>query len=370
MAVSDFNQHFLSPKHSPARWSWPASDRAMILGIIALCWAFYFIVKFIFDVAIQNDPIKPLPGRMAIILVGAGLSYLMYLAFKVVWGRSLVLVILLVPLSSAAVAIPFAVLNWWMAYTFSETSTPALIHSIIAWSASVQIFFAHSIAIIAFLYAKQLRAQEAQAVDAEKSLRQAELKALRYQINPHFLFNALNSVSALLNAKRPEEAEQMINLLADHYEHALTAMQDERVPVAGEVEAQLQYLNIERIRFPDRLEVEVDIAEGLGSVLVPALMLQPLVENSIKFGVANATSPVTVGITVQQRGRNLEMTVTDICEDTSQRPVKAGVGTGTGLENVRNRLATVYGDRASLAAGPVPGGFQARITLPIERPAP
>ena len=155
----------------------------------------------------------------------------------------------------------------------------------------------------------------------------------------------------------------MIDLLADYYEQALTAPQDELVPVRQEIDAQLQYLDIERIRFPERLDVEVDLPRHLEGALLPTLMIQPLIENSIKHAVAAETSRVTVRIAVSTAGDTLVIRVTDQCDDPGERPARTG--TGTGLQNIRNRLDTVHGDRASLEAGPTRNGFSSTLSLPL-----
>ncbi len=339
------------------------SESLMALGVIMLCWVFYFFTKMIFDMIMLRDALSFVPGRLLVIGVGTLLSLSMYVVLRAFWGRSVLLLSVLVVLTSTITAIPFSMFNWWMMVTFSSTDQPMLIHTMIAWSASVHLFFAQSIAIVAFLYARQLHQREADTVQAEKSLRQAELRALRYQVNPHFLFNALNSVSALLTSRRTAEAERMIDMLADYYERALTASQDELVPVRKEIDAQLQYLDIERIRFPERLEVMVDLPPHLETALLPALMVQPLIENSIKHAVAAETGRVTVRIAVSALADRLVVTVSDHCDSAAPRPARTG--TGTGLQNIRNRLATVHGDRASLQAGHTPGGFSSTLTLPL-----
>lgn len=339
------------------------SEGLMALGVIMLCWVFYFFTKMIFDMIMLRDALSFVPGRLLVIAVGTLLSLSMYIVLRAFWGRSVLLLSVLVVLTSTITAIPFSMFNWWMMVTFSTTDQPMLIHTMIAWSASVHLFFAQSIAIVAFLYARQLRQREADTVHAEKSLRQAELRALRYQVNPHFLFNSLNSVSALLTSRRTAEAERMIDLLADYYEQALTAPQDELVPVRQEIDAQLQYLDIERIRFPERLEVAVDLPPHLESALLPTLMIQPLIENSIKHAVAEETGRVTIRIAVSATGGTLIIQVSDDCDSRGDRPVRSG--TGTGLQNIRNRLETVHGDRASLEAGPTRNGFSSTLTLPL-----
>ena len=201
-----------------------------------------------------------------------------------------------------------------------------------------------------------------------------QVRALRYQVNPHFLFNTLNSLSALVLANRPAEAESMILKLSAFFRSSLTLDPTADVSLADEIALQQHYLDIETVRFPKRLRVEVNIALGLERALLPALLLQPIVENAIKYGVSATREKVVLTISARPapEGR-LTLAVTNRAQGkarsaASQPPER---GTGVGLANVCARLNARFGDAATCAYGPLDGGgYEVRMTFPFEPAAP
>ncbi|WP_333839649.1 histidine kinase [Novosphingobium sp.] len=210
--------------------------------------------------------------------------------------------------------------------------------------------------------AEQRRAAEWREAEYRRAAKAAELRSLRYQVNPHFLFNTLNSLSALVMVGRAEEAERMIQTISSFYRHSLAADPTSDVPLADEIALQRHYLAIEGVRFPDRLRVEFEVPEDLEHACVPGMILQPLVENSIKYAVSATTRPVTISIRAQAVADLLVLTVADDGPGTAV----VGGGTGIGLDNVRNRLAARFGAEGRIESGPLPaGGYATVLTLPI-----
>ena len=212
--------------------------------------------------------------------------------------------------------------------------------------------------------AEMARASERREGEYKRAAKAAELLSLRYQVNPHFLFNTLNSLSALVMVGRSEQAEKMIQTISSFYRHSLAGDPTADVPLADEIALQRHYLEIEAVRFPERLVCEFDVPETLENACVPGMILQPLVENSIKYGVSASTRPVTLRIAAQEAGGKLVLTVAD------DGPGKGGQqgGTGIGLENVRSRLAARFGKDARVESGPLPaGGYATVLTIPIIR---
>ncbi len=217
---------------------------------------------------------------------------------------------------------------------------------------------------IALGNAEMARASERREGEYKRAAKAAELRSLRYQVNPHFLFNTLNSLSALVMVGRSEQAEKMIQTISSFYRHSLAGDPTADVPLADEIALQRHYLEIEAVRFPERLVCEFDVPLELESACVPGMILQPLVENSIKYGVSASTRPVTIRIAAQEAGGKLVLTVAD------DGPGKTGAnaGTGIGLENVRNRLAARFGDEARVESGALPaGGYATVLTIPLVR---
>ncbi len=217
---------------------------------------------------------------------------------------------------------------------------------------------------IALGNAEMARASERREGEYKRAAKAAELRSLRYQVNPHFLFNTLNSLSALVMVGRSEQAEKMIQTISSFYRHSLAGDPTADVPLADEIALQRHYLEIEAVRFPERLVCEFDVPPALENACVPGMLLQPLVENSIKYGVSVSTRPVTIRIAAQEAGGKLVLTVAD------DGPGKTGQngGTGIGLENVRNRLAARFGDEARVESGALPaGGYATVLTIPLVR---
>ncbi|MFA9200885.1 MAG: sensor histidine kinase [Cypionkella sp.] len=210
------------------------------------------------------------------------------------------------------------------------------------------------------------RAREAERRENRfrSAARAAELRSLRYQVNPHFLFNALNSLSALVMTGKGERAEEMIQGLSSFYRHSLAENPTGDVALADEIALQRDYLAIEEVRFPDRLRVRIDLPAALADVRVPGMILQPLVENSVKYAVAPTSRPVTITIAAREEYERLVLTVADdgpgVCDGSAH-------GFGIGLANVCDRLQARFGLDAALTSGPVEGGYRNELRLPLVR---
>ena len=217
---------------------------------------------------------------------------------------------------------------------------------------------------VALSYAARVQSAERRAAAYRSEAQAAQLRALRYQINPHFLFNTLNSLSTLVLKQRTAEAERMIINLSNFFRTSLTSDPAADVALSDEIGMQRLYLDIEKIRFPDRLTVAVDVPEDLEEARVPGMILQPLVENAIKHGVAKSGRPVTVTIRARANGGTFHLTVEDDADCGLRFPKSNGVG----LANVRDRLATRFDGAANIAFGPRDGGgFRCDLTLPLLR---
>ncbi len=205
---------------------------------------------------------------------------------------------------------------------------------------------------------------------AEAELRTAQLAALRYQVNPHLLFNALNTVSALVLDGDADGAERALMALSVFLRSALSEERSEDFPLADEIAHQQLYLDIERIRFGDRLRVDVSLPPDLALARIPGLLLQPLVENTVRHAVSRVTCPVRVELRAEAVGGSLRLTVEDDApaagQDDGNRLRPAAPGLGVGLRNVSARLATRFGDEACCSFGPrACGGFRAEIVMPL-----
>jgi two-component system sensor histidine kinase AlgZ len=219
----------------------------------------------------------------------------------------------------------------------------------------------------AFLAIRHHRAMEAarrQALAAEALARDAQLRALRYQVNPHFLFNTLNAISTLIVEDRPGDARTMLARLGDYFRATLEADGAQLVLVADEVALTEQYLEIEKIRLGDRLVVELDIGATALPARIPHLLLQPLVENAVRHGIAPLRSGGRIGIRIARAGSHLLITVAN---DGVSRPPAAPPRTGVGLDNTAARLRQLYGDDHALELrSPPDGGYEVSIRVPFQ----
>jgi LytS/YehU family sensor histidine kinase len=205
------------------------------------------------------------------------------------------------------------------------------------------------------------RDAERRGLELQVLAREAELRALRAQIDPHFLFNSLQSISALTTVE-PAAARRMCLLLADFLRETLALGARKRIPLSSELALARTFLSVEQVRFGDRLRVEIeDQNGGADDVLVPPLVLQPLVENAVAHGIAHVLEGGVVRIRVERRVATLVVTVDNPSDP--ERP--AGRGTGLGLRNVRERLDSLYGDDAMLQTEEKDGRFTARVTMPV-----
>ena len=206
--------------------------------------------------------------------------------------------------------------------------------------------------------------------DAESAAQAAQVRALRYQVNPHFLFNTLNSLSSLIMTGRTDRAETMLLALSTFFRTSLSLDPSADVSLAEEIGLQRLYLDIEMARFPDRLTVEIDIPEELEQALMPALILQPIVENAIKYGVSKSRKAVVVRIEARHLDNHrMVLEISNRLKHGGKEDLPAATheGTGLGLANVCQRLEARWGSRASCRYGPINGGgFKVSLTMPVE----
>lgn len=182
----------------------------------------------------------------------------------------------------------------------------------------------------------------------QKITQESEQRALRYQLNPHFVFNALNSVSSLVVDNKNEQAERLVDELADYMRIVLEDEGQETVTVANEIAQQIRYLEIEKVRFPDRLYYETNIAKDAEDWIIPALIIQPLIENAIKHGVARSSTEVKIIVEAMIEKNRLKLTVRN---SGRMRISESSSDAGTGLKNIADRLNVIYGPSAALVTG-------------------
>jgi two-component system LytT family sensor kinase len=274
-------------------------------------------------------------------------------------------------LIALAIVAPIAAETFAWAVFFAEAAVdPTLSLANFTWANAVRtiafwtwFFLAWAGTYLAVSYSFDVREEQQHAAEVRERAHVAQLRALHSQINPHFLFNSLNSVAALILDGKAERADEMVTKLARFLRLGLAADPTETIELAAEIELQRTYLEIEQLRYED-LEVDLAVADELEKARVPALVLQPIVENAVKYGVAGAPPPASIAIRGWAEGRLLVLEVVDSGKGKAA-PTEGG---GIGLANVLQRLRLIYGEtNVELTAGRLEdGSFRVRLALPLE----
>jgi len=300
------------------------------------------------------------------LMTAVGVAYALFLVLRFCAGRPKWMAFLTLPVAVALAAVAQALLDYGFFHlvkaVFPATRLPDVgpLEWFLVCFANGCLYSANLALLWVTSANRALRNQAARLAQAEADGLRAELNALRLKLNPHFMFNALASASGLVESRRNEEGVQMLDRLSGFLRTSFDVglgdiSLDEELSVVGD------YLEVERVRFPDRLRVRIDMEDGLESVRVPSLLLQPLVENAVKYAVAPSTTPVELRIDIRRVEDRLRLSVENSAP-TLSRPVSSG--TGVGQAATRSRLAMRYGDQARFEAAPHAGGYRAVIDLP------
>ena len=400
----------------------PLHERARVpvvtvLVSMAALWLCYFLLTTVRAAIIGFEPqVEMLWRRGLVTLAGIGMTVLLWVILRLFDNRQLWVKILAAVLVAMPISIPIAQINQWIfaeiqrkveenygeerginirrdeagnllvdipPETFRDATglgvaTDAAPTSVMIQPAPTEVdrwlqlidialgryflLLAWASLYFAMLAGAQARAAERREERFRSAAKAAELRSLRYQVNPHFLFNTLNSLSSLVMTGKAERAETMIQSIAGFYRHSLAEDPTGDVPLADEFELQRQYLAIEAVRFPDRLEAVFDLPGELAEARVPGMILQPLVENSVKYAVAPHKQPVTIRVAAREDYGRLAITVED---DGPGKPGADGGGFGIGLANVRDRLEARFGKEAVITSGPVEDGYLTEIRIPL-----
>jgi len=214
-------------------------------------------------------------------------------------------------------------------------------------------------------YYESLQQQREAALKAAALAQESQLKMLRYQLNPHFLFNTLNAISTLILDQQNQTANRAVTRLADFLRYTLDQDPMKKVTLRQELQALDLYLGTERLRFGDRLRLNFDMSEQALDALVPSLLLQPLIENALKYAVAPRESGGSIRVEGHNKGAMLDIVVCDdgpgIIEENRSN------GRGVGLRNTRERLSVIYGDQHCFKTSNGHPGLRIEIAIPLEK---
>jgi len=333
-------------------------------------WAGYFLLRALGGIAngvgwlfVVPTALTTATGYSLTLLMSAAYRRLFHMRPLATWGGSIVIVMI--------ASMVFSSIATWAHATFYRTGPMPqgiqLFSEILldfallaAWSA---LYYGINFYILVEEQRDQLLRLESQASSAQ-------LAMLRYQLNPHFLFNTLNSISTLVLLKQTERANAMLSRLSSFLRYTLVSEPEGEVTVAQEVETLKLYLDIEKMRFEERLRTQFDIDPSAAQACIPSLLLQPLVENAIKYAVTPKEEGADIAVAIRRLGNRVHITVSDTGPGMPTGPSDGGGGnsssTGVGLVNTRDRLAQAYGvdHRFGTEAGPY--GFTVTIEIPYQ----
>jgi signal transduction histidine kinase len=217
-----------------------------------------------------------------------------------------------------------------------------------------------------FKYYESMQLQREAALRSSALAQEAQLKMLRYQLNPHFLFNTLNAISTLILDNRNSTANSAVTGLSEFLRYTLDQDPMKKVTVAQELEALNLYLSIEKMRFGERLHLDFVIDEGAANVLMPSLLLQPLIENAIKYAVSPREGGGRIRVAAHVTGGMLQLEVADDGPGMVD-PARLANGRGVGIRNTRERLQVLYGEKGSVSVMNTEPGLRVALTFPGER---
>lgn len=334
--------------------------------VIPLFWLIQFSALTTLRNLIEAEPLYAMVPRLLVTLAGVATSFVVCWVQLLLRYRPFVLRIgftLLAGLCGCAIH-AFVNLKTFRLLMPTPDQLPLSLDSygvaVLQW---LWVYLALSSILLSLSYSVELRERERRFAKLQSIAHASQLRALRYQINPHFLFNTLNSIASLISQRQNVIAETMVENLSDFLRAGLAINPEDDITLAREIELQSLYLDVEAQRFPERLQVEINIPDRLRMARVPSLITQPLVENAIKYGVSKSTSRVQLRIEACEREGRLMVAVHNSAGDTPQ-PVQSG--TSVGLANIKARLEARFEDEFEFAAAPdANGGFTATFSIPL-----
>ena len=330
-------------------------------------WSGYFILRSLGGIANNMGPLFILPTAIAT-ATGYCLTLIMAVIFRqlitrtprVTWGGSVTVVL-----------IASAIFSFIEVWAFTAFYRGGEIPSGLQFFGAILLDFTLLVAWSGLYYGINfyilIEEQNDQLLRLETQSSNAHLAMLRYQLNPHFLFNTLNSISTLVLLKQTERANAMLSRLSSFLRYTLANEPTARVPLAQEVETLKLYLEIERMRFEDRLRPSFDIDPRVTRARLPSLLLQPLVENAIKYAVTPQEEGAEIRISAQQVGNRVQITVSDTGPGLQEGVQPRHSSTGVGLANIRDRLVQAFGEEQRFEiTGNEGGGFCVEIEIPLQ----
>ncbi len=331
-------------------------------------WGGYFILRTLSGIAnamewsyVLHTALLTASGYSITLLMAAAYRRLILMRPLVTWLATVTIVIV--------AAAGFSAIETWSVSTFVQPGTrPEGIRFLGAILLTVSLLVAWSALYYSINFFLLLEEQSDRLLRLESQASNAQLAMLRYQLNPHFLFNTLNSISTLVLLKQTERANAMLSRLSSFLRYTLVNESTGLVTMSQEIETLKLYLEIEKMRFEERLRPHFHIDPSCSQALLPSLLLQPLIENAIKYAVTPQEEGADISIEVKRHVDRVLITVWDTGPGAdSQYQSRALQSTGVGLANIRDRLAQAYGDNHRFETqSETSGGFRVFIEIPFQ----
>jgi signal transduction histidine kinase len=334
-------------------------------------WTAYAVSQYL-GTLLYDTKYEHMQGYMSVIMIAAVTGFLLSLELRYIyrrlWTRSPRVIIVVALLSCYLFALIWRVIINSAYLRFTSDSMEWEMHSALEFfgnaMSSTYLLLCWTGIYFGIKYYDSLQQQREATLRAATLAQEAQLKMLRYQLNPHFLFNTLNAISTLILDNENRTANQTVMRLSEFLRYTLDQDPMKKVTLRQEIEAMNLYLTTERLRFGERLQLEFAIEEQALEALVPSLLLQPLIENAVKYAVSPAERGGTIRIEGRARGVMLELAVAD--DGPGLTGAAPGPGRGVGLRNSRERLAVLYEDRHRFATFDNKPGLRIEIGLPLE----
>jgi len=333
-------------------------------------WSAYFAATYVGAITYE----KP-SAYVNIIAIAAASGFMLAIPlrylYRRLWSRTPIVILTTTLFSSYVLGLVWAVIKsvaYWKVFKpdYIPDSIFSYLHGTVA---GTYVFLCWSGLYFGIKYYKTLQEQKQQTLRAHAMAHEAQLKMLRYQLNPHFLFNTLNAISTLILDNENKSANLAVTRLSDFLRYTLHSDPMQKISLEQELESLNLYLEIEKVRFRDRLRVEIDVDDKARSALVPSLITQPIIENAIKYAIAHREEGGCISVTghVVQERLIIELSDDGPGLNGNADGKKAAGSGGVGLSNTRERLHQLYGDQSSFELTRArPTGLRVIIGLPYE----
>ena len=347
-------------------------DRARLFWILNIAGWFGYVLTAYLGALAHEKPDSYIAVLAATAAVGFLLTVPMRWIYRRLWSKPPIVISISILLNCYVLALGWRYFQntWYFDWVKGGWQPEEFMDYVSGVMGSFYVLLCWSGLYFGIKYYQKLQDQTERTLAATAAAHQAQLKMLRYQLNPHFLFNTLNAISTLILDRSNETANLAVSRLSDFLRYTLDNDPMKRVTLGSELGAIDLYLGIEKVRFGERLVVRKEVESGALDALVPSLILQPLIENAIKYAIHPSEDGGTLTISAKVRNHMLLLTLADNGPGLSKGPKSRKGSCGVGLNNTRERLQQFYGDKQAFTLAPNdPTGVVITINIPFETEA-